>query len=107
MKTASQCVTLAEYRLEVLRAKQDDIARRARCTQAWLSQIERGHLPKPWSCDEISKAYDLEDEDFVRLVRNAKAEQELKKAETLPLWEFAQGEGEVIEQAQKTNTRSA
>jgi hypothetical protein len=88
MKTVEQCATLAEYRLEVMRAKQDDIARRARCAQAWISQIERGHLPKPWSRDEISKAYDLEDEDFVRLVQNAKAVQQLKKAETLPLWKY-------------------
>ena len=86
---ASECVTLGEYRREVLQQPQTEIARRAKCAQGWISQVELGHLPAPWRRDVLLKAYELTDapEQFERLVLAAAKSKELKKplSETHPL----------------------
>ncbi len=91
---AAQCRTLADYRIKVLGLKQRDIADRAKCFQSWISQIERGQLPKPWSRSAVLRAYSLErwEEDFVRMVTAARISQAITKpmSETEPLLALGQ-----------------
>lgn len=93
---AVACLTIGEYRLTVLRCRQNDVALRAQCKQSWVSQIESGHLPKPWNRKAILRAYGLErwEADFERMVTNAKKMNALAKpiAETEPLLATGQAE---------------
>lgn len=88
MKSA-KCQTLKEYRETVLELPQAEVARRAKCQQAWVSFVERGHLPRAWNREGLLKAYELEKrpEEFKRLVLNAKKVEALQKpmSETEPL----------------------
>lgn len=108
MKTKSEeCLTLREYREEVLGMPQTDVARAAKCHQAWVSHVEGGHLPRRWKWDNLLKAYRLEPAEFSRLVKGAKAVKALKQADTLPLWEFAKVEGSVEQLVASREVRSA
>lgn len=86
---SKQITPLAKYRIEVLGMKQSEVAEKAGCQQAWISQVERGHLPKPWERDALLKAYGLQKREsyFVKLVTDAKKMQALQKPvlETEPL----------------------
>ena len=94
---ARNCQTLGEYRLTVLGLRQIDVARQARCLQGWISQIERGWIPKPWNRTRILAAYGLQrfETEFVRMVNNAKKLSALRKpvSETEPLLALASGCG--------------
>lgn len=89
---AAECLTLREYREYVLRLTQAEVAG-AVCKQAWISMVERGHLPRPKSWPKLLKSYRLEglEQDFYRMVVNARKQAELLKplAATHPL--FASG----------------
>jgi hypothetical protein len=90
MKTNSkECATLSEYRVEVLRKPQSEVARNAGCCQGWISQVERGHMPRPWNRAKLLAAYRLADSEveFERLVANAARISALQKpiSETEPL----------------------
>lgn len=90
MKTVNQCLTLAEYRETVLREPQVKVAQRARCQQAYLSRVERGHLPRPWNRDPFLNAYGICEEDFVRMVEAARIQNALRKPVTEDFPLFAQ-----------------
>lgn len=107
MKTSQECTTLGEYRTTVLAQPQVEVARRAKCQQGWITQVECGHLPRPWNRDRLLKAYELDGEEFERLVLNVKKVKALKEAETLPLWDFAVGEGQVEEIQTRKEVRIA
>lgn len=87
---AAGCVTLAEFRIEVLGMKQSELALRAKCKQAWISQVESGHLPKPWSRGRLLQAYGLErwEREFVRMVQGSAIEKAMLKTmdQTDPLF---------------------
>lgn len=91
-KTAEQCATLREYREEVLKRRQWQIAEDAGVQQPWISQIECGHLPKAYNeaREKIVRAYQLQghEQDFVRMVRNALRLDAMQKpiSETDPLF---------------------
>jgi|GEM_PF-4727230 len=94
----SECFDLREYREFILRETQGDVANRARKKQAWISEVERGHMPKPKSWAPLLKGYQLDKEEdgeaqFVRMIENARAAHALTQPNDLPLWEFARGEG--------------
>ncbi len=78
--TLQDCATLREYREQVLRVPQAHVARIAGFAQAWISRVERGHLPRPWNRDRLLQAYKLEqnEDEFLRLVNNAKKMAALK-----------------------------
>ncbi|MBI5614908.1 MAG: helix-turn-helix domain-containing protein [Gammaproteobacteria bacterium] len=93
MKTsARECLTLAEYREQVLRLSQREVAALARCKQAWISTVERGHLPKPKNWLRLLKAYRLEgdegEREFERMIRTARnlIAMRMPLSEDLPLW---------------------
>jgi predicted transcriptional regulator len=88
MKTKSkECQTLQEYRTQVLAMPQVDVARRAGVSQARISAIERGHLPRRWNWKPFVSAYAITDQEFERLVNTAARLNALKKpiSETEPL----------------------
>lgn len=73
------CATLAEWRVYGLRKKQWQIAQAAfgdKTRQSWVSEIENGHMPKPYNdgYDSLLQAYrlDAEPEQFVRMVNAAR-----------------------------------
>lgn len=90
------CVTLDEYRVQVLGLKQWDVAEGCRCSQQSVSLVERGWLPKSSSnlYAKLLKAYQLQrqEEHFVRMVKNAQRLAALKMhiADDFPLALFAQ-----------------
>lgn len=92
-RSVKDCISLSEYRKEVLCQPQTEIARRAKCAQGWISQVERGHLPATWRRDALLKAYELESRpaEFERLVLGAAKSAELQKPidETHPLFAAA------------------
>lgn len=100
----ADCRTLAEWREWGLRETQDQVARTAGCRQAWISQVERGHLPRPKAWARLVKAYRLEnaEAEFVRMVRAgaalaaAKRQLQAPLAETHPLFAAAQGEAKEL-----------
>ncbi|MEN6537468.1 MAG: helix-turn-helix transcriptional regulator [Bryobacteraceae bacterium] len=63
---------LREWREWKLRLSQSRVAMLAGCQQAWISQIERGHLPRPISdgWKRVVHAYGLDrrEDQFIRLV---------------------------------------
>lgn len=83
----SQCQTLREYRENILALPQAEVARRAKCKAAWVSFIERGHLPRAWNREALLKAYELSGAEFVRMVTNAAKLNAIQKpiSETEPL----------------------
>ena len=96
--TIDECRTLTEYREFILRETQGDVANRARKKQAWISEVERGHMPKPKSWGPLLKGYQLDKDEygerhFVRMIENARAAHALTQPNDLPLWQFARGEG--------------
>lgn len=100
MKKAEDCRTLSEYRLEVLREPQHATARRAERKQAWISQVERGHLPRPWHWAALLRGYRLEgqEDQFVRMILTAKKLAELQRSpeqvrEEYPLFHQGQDGG--------------
>lgn len=98
-RNAAECGTLAEYRIWVLRMSQEELARRANCKQSWISAVERGHLPRPKNWDRLLGAYQLADEEFVRMVRAAALIAELRRGpaevrEQYPLFAAGPGVGE-------------
>ena len=60
-KSSRNCGTLSEYRREILKLRQTEIA----------SRVERGHLPAPWSRQDLLRAYGLTEEEFERMVKGA------------------------------------
>lgn len=92
-RTAEECRTLRQYRERVLRMTQREVARAAGCQQGWISQVERGHLPRTWHRAALLRAYRLEqDEDaFERMVLASK-----KGGFELPLWQYADVDGQVV-----------
>lgn len=90
---SANLMPLAKYRLEHLGMKQSEVAEKAGCQQAWISQIERGHLPKPWEREALLKAYNLKNREsyFVKLVMDARKLLAMKKpiSETEPLFASA------------------
>lgn len=78
--TSAECTTLREYRMEVLRMPQSKVAEKARCSQAWISYLERtGHTPQPWNRDMLLRAYQIEEDELVRLLKNTPAANALKR----------------------------
>lgn len=69
----SECATLGEYRREILQLPQHEVARRAKCQQGWISQVELGRLPRTWNREELLKAYELEarPQEFERMILTA------------------------------------
>lgn len=70
-----QCVTLDEYRKQILGLMQWEVAKDAGCSQTLISFIERGLLIRKASekYPRILKAYQLtrQADQYVRMVRNA------------------------------------
>ena len=94
-RTVQECATLKEYREQVLRMPQMEVARRAKCTQAWISLLERtGHQPRLWNLEKLLKAYELEDEQLVRLLTGSCRAAAIQKPaeEDFPLTKFQQAE---------------
>jgi len=62
--------TLAEWREGALRMPQAEVARKAGCKQGWISQVERGHLPRSWNRDKLLMAYGLvgKEAEFERMI---------------------------------------
>lgn len=95
--------TLREYREQVLKLPQHEIARIAGCKQGWVSSVERGHLPRPWNRKQLVAAYRLPDEKaFIRLVKNANKTPEerdlsVPMVERYPLFVVMGLAGEVIQ----------
>ena len=96
----SECATLREYRREILKVPQAEIAHNAKCHPAWISQVELGHLPQPWRRDALLKAYELTDQpqEFERMVLGAKRLRAMKKpiSETEPLLASAANNARVV-----------
>jgi len=65
---SADCVRLKEYREEVLGAPQTEVALRAKVSQARISAIEAGKLPRKWNWPPFLKAYGLTESEFHRLV---------------------------------------
>ena len=107
-KSIQQCRTLSEYRQTVLREPQTKVARRARCHQAYVSRVERGHLPRPWNRDPLLNAYDLAEEEFVRMVETARLQREIRKPvpDEYPLFAVSTNQPVPIERLE-TNAVSA
>jgi transcriptional regulator with XRE-family HTH domain len=84
---------LARYRRDVLGLRQSELAEMAHCQQAWISQVECGHLPEAWSRADLLKAYRLKETRFVRLVLLARKEAALQGplSEDMPLFAVAEG----------------
>jgi transcriptional regulator with XRE-family HTH domain len=101
-RTAKDCTTLKQYRERVLRMTQRDVARAAGCQQAWISQVERGHLPRTWHRAALLRAYRLEAEEdsFERLVLAG-----CRDGFKLPLWDFVEPTGGDVVQASATTTK--
>jgi len=92
-RTSQECSTLREYREQVLRLPQTEVARRAKKTQAWISMVERtGHLPRPWNREPLLKAYELMDseEELVRLIENTARTAALRRPAAADVPLFAQ-----------------
>lgn len=93
-------LTLAEYRENVLGLRQSDVALKAGCAQSWISQVERGHLPKPWNREQIMRGYGLtqkQEPQFVSMIQTAKRLKALPKPmrETEPLFAAAPANADV------------
>jgi predicted transcriptional regulator len=98
MKTKSrECQTLKEYREQVLAMPQVDVARRAGVSQARISAIERGRIPRRWNWKPFVSAYDITEQEFERMVLNAAKVNALQQpiAHTEPLIAAAQTDGRV------------
>lgn len=78
-RSSRSCGTLSEWRVEVLGLRQVDVARLAACEQAWISAVERGHLPRKWNRANLLMAYGLagQDQEFERLVKGGAKAREL------------------------------
>lgn len=89
------CVTLREYRDQVLGLNQSDIATAALCDQSWVSAVENGKPPRRSSrtWDALLRAYGLmgQEDQFMRMIQNAARLKALRKtlAEDFPLQLFA------------------
>jgi len=98
-----ECLTLGEYRREVLRQPQTSIARAANCAQGWISQVELGHLPAPWRREQLMRAYRLDRKpgEFERLVLGATRTEALKTpvAKTEPLFATTRAVKAVIDES--------
>jgi hypothetical protein len=99
-----ECLSLAEYRECILRITQVDVARAARTSQGWVSQIELGHLPRPKQWGALLKAYGLDrlpdgERHFVRLVEGARLMRALRQpvGDEYPLFAVASSKPEVVE----------
>lgn len=93
MKTTSQeCITLGEYRREVMKVPQRQIAKDAKCSQGWVTQIECGHLPQPWNRAVLLSAYELDEPEFIRLVQGANKTKAITQpiSEDMPLFSMAE-----------------
>ena len=109
-----ECVSLAEYRECILRITQVDIARAARTSQGWVSQIELGHLPRPKQWGALLKAYCLDrlpdgERHFVRLVEGARLMRVLRQpvGDEYPLFAVASSKPDVVEAEFASNRPSA
>ena len=94
-RNAKDCATLKQYRERVLRMTQREVARSAGCQQGWISQVERGHLPRTWHRAALLRAYRLEAEEdsFERLVIAGRTD-----GFELPLWKYVDPTGGTVVQ---------
>jgi hypothetical protein len=104
-------LTIQQFRLQILRIPQEDVAEKLRCPQGSVSKVEKhGHLPRPWDRQRWADAYSKDSikltvEQFEQLVRNQLIQIALKKkvSETEPL--LATGQTE--ERAEVTDLTAA
>ena len=98
MKQISEdCVRLREYREEVLGASQFEVGRRAKVSQARISAIESGKLPRKWNWPPYLKAYGLTESEFHRLVTGEAKLRALRVPVEVDLPLFASVEGKGLE----------
>jgi DNA-binding XRE family transcriptional regulator len=95
-QNSNDCVRLREFREEVLGAPQTEVALRAKVSQARISAIESGKLPRKWNWPPYLKAYGLTESEFHRLVTGEAKLRALTVpvAEDLPLFASVEGRGE-------------
>ena len=96
MLSVEMCITLHDYVDRILRVSQWEIAKRAGCSQAYVSQVMCGALPRARSekYEPLVQALQLtgREDHFVRMVRNAAKLRALRKhvADDMPLFSYAQ-----------------